>query len=127
MVFKGSRSRHCVVLFARAKALRLAEHDVHKAEQQQRRESEWYAAEYIHRSNGIADRPWFYRAAESGNIGHDPRNRRAAPNAVPIARTEVKVDAVLRYSSAATLSIAGRRGARCRRQYRFPSQMRSKS
>jgi hypothetical protein len=79
-----------------------------KAEHQERGEPERYAAEYIDGGNGVADRPWFGSRSEPGNIRHDPGDRSTERGT---ERTEDKADAVLRYSSEPTLSIA--RATRC--------------
>ena len=60
---------------ARPHPLRLVEHDADKAQHQQRREAERYAAEHVHRRDGMTDRCWFGCAAQSGNIRNYPANR----------------------------------------------------
>src|SRR4029077_11401123 len=57
-----ARGRDIALSSSSGHALRFADHDAHKPEHQQRCESEWYAAECIHRGDGIADCLWFYRA-----------------------------------------------------------------
>src|SRR6516165_8731074 len=56
---------------------RRAQSDADKAQHQQCGEPEWYAAEYIHRGDGMADRLRFSSVAESGNVRHYAGNRRA--------------------------------------------------
>jgi len=68
---------HDALIRPRRRYFPLAERDADKAEHQERGEPERYAAEHIHRGDGVADRPRFGGVAEPGNVRNHPGNRGA--------------------------------------------------
>src|SRR4051794_37564032 len=72
-----ARGRDIAWFSYRGQALWLAQGDADKAEHQQRGERERYAAEHIHRSDGMADRPRLGCLAKAGGVRHHAGDRRA--------------------------------------------------
>ena len=105
---------------------RLVEHDADEAQHQQRREPEGYAAEHVHRRDGMADRCWFGCARPVRQYSQLPPNRCAERRADRAYRGQGGSSAAM-FVGGHHCPWRGRLGARCRRRCRSPSQRRSRS
>src|SRR5215469_604590 len=74
-MFSRARGRDMAWFPCCGRTLRSPKDNADKAEHQQCGEPERYAAEHIHRGNGVADRPRFGGTSEPGHVRHHPGDR----------------------------------------------------